>query len=160
MTASSEPARYAAPADDRFFGHKITPLTRRRLDSFRRNRRGFWSLWIFLAVFLVTLFAEFIANDRPILVRFNGAWYFPVFADYPETTFGGEFPTAADYRDPAVKKLIIAQGWMLWPLIPFSYGTINYDLPSPAPSPPSRVNWLGTDDQGRDGGDGAGLGRS
>ena len=150
MTASSEPARYAAPADDRFFGHKITPLTRRRLDSFRRNRRGFWSLWIFLAVFLVTLFAEFIANDRPILVHFNGSWYFPVFADYPETTFGGEFLTAADYRDPAVKKLIIAQGWMLWPLIPFSYGTINYDLPSPAPSPPSRVNWLGTDDQGRD----------
>jgi len=150
MTASSEPARYAAPTDDRFFGHKITPLTRRRLDSFRRNRRGFWSLWIFLAVFLVTLFAEFIANDRPILVHFNGAWYFPVFADYPETTFGGEFPTAADYRDPAVKKLITAQGWMLWPVIPFSYGTINYDLPSPAPSPPSRVNWLGTDDQGRD----------
>jgi microcin C transport system permease protein len=150
MTASSEPARYAAPTDDRFFGHKITPLTRRRLDSFRRNRRGFWSLWIFLAVFLVTLFAEFIANDRPILVHFNGAWYFPVFADYPETTFGGEFPTAADYRDPAVNKLITAQGWMLWPVIPFSYGTINYDLPSPAPSPPSRVNWLGTDDQGRD----------
>ena len=150
MTASSEPARYAAPADDRFFGHKITPLTRRRLDSFRRNRRGFWSLWIFLVVFLVTLFAEFIANDRPILVRFNGAWYFPVFADYPETTFGGEFPTAADYRDPAVEKLIAAKGWMLWPLIPFSYGTINYDLPSPAPSPPSRVDWLGTDDQGRD----------
>ena len=150
MTASSEPARYAAPTADRFLGCKITPLTRRRLDSFRRNRRGFWSLWIFLAVFLVTLFAEFIANDRPILVHFNGAWYFPVFADYPETTFGGEFPTAADYRDPAVMKLIAAQGWMLWPLIPFSYGTINYDLPSPAPSPPSRVNWLGTDDQGRD----------
>src|SRR5271166_4525555 len=150
MTASSEPARYAAPTADRFLGCKITPLTRRRLDSFRRNRRGFWSLWIFLAVFLLTLFAEFIANDRPILVRFNGAWYFPVFADYPETTFGGEFPAAADYRDPAVKQLIAAKGWMLWPLIPFSYGTINYDLPSPAPSPPSRVNWLGTDDQGRD----------
>ena len=150
MTASSEPARYVAPTADRFLGHKITPLARRRLDSFRRNRRGFWSLWIFLAVFLVTLFAEFIANDRPILVRFDGAWYFPVFADYPETTFGGEFPTAADYRDPAVRKLIAAKGWMLWPLIPFSYDTINYDLPSPAPSPPSRVNWLGTDDQGRD----------
>ena len=150
MTASSEPARYAARTADLFLGYKITPLTRRRLDSFRRNRRGFWSLWIFLVVFLVTLFAEFIANDRPILVHFNGSWYFPVFADYPETTFGGEFPTAADYRDPAVKKLITAQGWMLWPVIPFSYGTINYDLPSPAPSPPSRVNWLGTDDQGRD----------
>jgi len=131
-------------------GHKIIPLTRRRLNSFRRNRRGFWSLWIFLAIFIVTLFAEFIANDRPILVRFNGAWYFPVFADYPETTFGGEFPTAADYRDPAVKTLVAAKGWMLWPPIPFRYSTINYDLPSPAPSPPSQVNWFGTDDQGRD----------
>jgi len=150
MTASSEPARYVAPTADRFLGHQISPLTRRRLASFRRNRRGFWSLWIFLAVFLVTLFAEFIANDRPILVRFEDAWYFPVFTNYPETTFGGEFPTPADYRDPAVKKLIAAKGWMIWPLIPFSYGTINYDLPSPAPSPPSRVNWLGTDDQGRD----------
>ncbi len=150
MTASSEPARYAATRVDRFLGRKITPLTRRRLDSFRRNRRGFWSLWIFLAIFLVTLFAEFIANDRPILVRFAGAWYFPVFTDYPETTFGGEFPTAADYRDPAVQKLIAAKGWMVWPLIPFNYSAINYDLPSPAPSPPSRVNWLGTDDQGRD----------
>ena len=150
MTASSEPARYAAPTADRFLGRKISPLTRRRLDAFRRNRRGFWSLWIFLAVFVVTLFAEFIANDRPILVRFDGAWYFPVFVDYPETTFGGEFPTAADYRDPAVKKLIEAKGWMLWPPIPFSYGTINYDLSGPAPSPPSSVNWLGTDDQGRD----------
>ena len=150
MTASSEPARYVAPTADRFLGHQISPLTRRRLASFRRNRRGFWSLWIFLSFFLVTLFAEFIANDRPILVRFEDAWYFPVFTNYPETTFGGEFPTPADYRDPAVKKLIAAKGWMIWPLIPFSYGTINYDLPSPAPSPPSRVNWLGTDDQGRD----------
>jgi microcin C transport system permease protein len=139
-----------APAADRFLGRKITPLTRRRLESFRRNRRGFWSLWIFLAVFLVTLFAEFIANDRPIVVRYEGTWYFPIFTNYSETTFGGELPTAADYRDPAVKQLIEAKGWMLWPLIPFSYGTINYDLPSPAPSPPSRVNWLGTDDQGRD----------
>jgi len=150
MTASSEPVRYAAPTADRFLGRKISPLTRRRLDAFRRNRRGFWSLWIFLAVFLVTLFAEFIANDRPVLVRFNGAWYYPVFVDYPETTFSGEFPTAAYYRDPAVKKLIEAKGWMLWPPVPFSYGTINYDLSGPAPSPPSRVNWLGTDDQGRD----------
>src|SRR6266576_2003976 len=131
----AEPPRYAAPSADRFLGHKIAPLTQRRLDSFRRNRRGFWSLWIFLAVFLVTLFAEFIANDRPILVRFDGAWYFPVFVDYPETTFGGEFPSAADYRDPTVQKLIAAKGWILWPPIPFSYSTINYNLPSPAPSP-------------------------
>ena len=150
MKSPAESVRYGAPPADRFLGHKITPLTRRRLDSFRRNQRGFWSLWIFLAVFLVTLFAEFIANDRPILARFDGAWYFPVFVDYPETAFGGEFPTAADYRDPAVQKLIKAKGWMLWPPIPFSYSTINYDLPSPAPSPPSGVNWFGTDDQGRD----------
>ena len=150
MTASSEPARHAVPTEGRFLGRKITPLTRRRLDGFRGNRRGFLSLWIFLAVFLVTLFAEFVANDRPILVRFDGAWYFPIFADYPETTFGGEFPTATDYRDPALEELIAAKGWTLWPPIPFSYDTINYDLPSPAPSPPSRVNWLGTDDQGRD----------
>jgi microcin C transport system permease protein len=146
----SEPARFALPVGDRVLGLRITPLTRRRLDAFRRNRRGFWSLWIFLALFFVTLFAEFIANDRPILVRYAGQWYFPVFTDYPETTFGGEFPTPADYRDPAVQKLISGRGWMVWPLIPFSYNTINYDLPSPAPSPPSSVNWLGTDDQGRD----------
>jgi microcin C transport system permease protein len=150
MSIRSEPARYVAAASDRFLGLRITPLTRRRLEAFRRNRRGFWSLWIFLAIFVVTLFAEFIANDRPILVRYDGAWYFPVFVDYPETTFGGEFPTAADCRDPAVARLISEKGWMVWPLIPFSYNTINYDLPSPAPSPPSSVNWLGTDDQGRD----------
>jgi microcin C transport system permease protein len=96
------------------------------------------------------LFAEFIANDRPILVHFAGAWYFPIFTDYPETAFGGEFPSAADYRDPAVQQLIGAKGWMIWPPIPFYYDTINFNLPSPAPSPPSRVNWLGTDDQGRD----------
>jgi microcin C transport system permease protein len=150
MMAQSGPVRFARAASDRFLGRTISPLTRRRLDSFCRNRRGFWSLWIFLAVFLVTLFAEFIANDRPIVVRFEGAWYFPVFVDYPETTYGGEFPTAADYRDPAVQKLISAKGWMIWPLIPFSYDTINYDLSGSAPSPPSSVNWLGTDDQGRD----------
>jgi microcin C transport system permease protein len=150
MTAQVDSARFAEPVPDRFLGRAISPLTRRRLDSFRRNRRGFWSLWVFLALFAVTLFAEFIANDRPILIHFDGAWYFPVFTDYPETAFGGEFPTAADYRDPVVEKLISAKGWMVWPPIPFSYNTINYNLPSPAPSPPSRANWLGTDDQGRD----------
>jgi microcin C transport system permease protein len=135
---------------DHFLGWPISPLTRRRLDAFRANRRGFWSLWLFLALFFVSLFAEFIANDRPIIVHFAGGWYFPVFVNYPETTFGGVFPTETDYRDPEVKQLIADKGWMIWPLIPFSYNTINYNLPSPAPAPPSWVNWLGTDDQGRD----------
>jgi microcin C transport system permease protein len=135
---------------DRFLGRPITPLTRRRLEAFRRNRRGYWSLWIFLALFAVSLFAEFITNDRPLVIRYDDAWYFPVFENYPETAFGGVFPTATDYRDPEVQKLILEKGWMIWPPVPFSYNTINYSLPSPAPSPPDSVDWLGTDDQGRD----------
>ena len=134
----------------RVLGLRLTPLTRRRLANFRANRRGFWSLWIFLVLFVLSLFAEFIANDRPLVVAYEGHLYFPVFADYPETTFGGEFPTEADYRDPYVQQHIKEHGWMAWPLIPFGYKTINYSLPRPAPSPPDAVNWLGTDDQGRD----------
>jgi microcin C transport system permease protein len=129
---------------------RLSPLTRRRLASFRRNRRGFWSLWVFLALFVASLFAEVIANDRPLLVRYQGRFYVPILAEYPETTFGGVFPTEAVYRDPVVRQGIEAGGWMLWAPIPFSHDTINYDLPVPAPAPPSRVNWLGTDDQGRD----------
>jgi microcin C transport system permease protein len=128
----------------------LTPLMRRRAHNFRANRRGYWSLWIFLAIFGVSLGAELIANDRPLLVRYDGRFYVPVVRSYPETTFGGVFPTEAVYRDPALIALIEARGWMLWPPVPFSYDTINYDLPVPAPAPPSRVNWLGTDDQGRD----------
>jgi microcin C transport system permease protein len=135
---------------DRFMGLQVTPLTRRRLARFKANRRGFLSLWIFLALFIVSLFAEVIANDKPLLVRYAGAWYFPVLVEYPETTFGGDLPSEADYRDPVVRQEIEAKGWMVWPLIPFSYQTINFDLPVPAPAPPSSVNWLGTDDQGRD----------
>ncbi|HEY3920441.1 MAG TPA: ABC transporter permease [Stellaceae bacterium] len=128
----------------------MTPLTRRRLQNFRANRRGFWSLWIFLILFGTTLCAEFIANDRPLVVRYDGHLYFPVFADYLESDFGGDLPIAADYRDPDLAKRIDAQGFMVWPPIPFADSTINFNLPSPAPSPPDRVNWLGTDDQGRD----------
>ncbi|HKJ94598.1 MAG TPA: ABC transporter permease [Gammaproteobacteria bacterium] len=129
---------------------RLSPLNRRRWQQFRRNRRGWWSLWIFLVLFTLSLFAEFIANDKPLIVRFDGDFYFPVLVSYPETDFGGIFPTEADYRDAEVQSLIKAKGWMVWPPIPYSYQTINYDLPVPAPSPPSATNWLGTDDQGRD----------
>ncbi|MBI1274089.1 MAG: ABC transporter permease subunit [Alphaproteobacteria bacterium] len=129
---------------------KLSPLNRRRLVNFRANKRGFWSLWLFLLLFFVTLGAEFIANDKPLLVRYEGQLYFPVFTAYPETVFGGEFETEANYRDPYVANLIAAKGWMVMPLIPYSYNTINYGLQVPAPAPPSGENWLGTDDQGRD----------
>ena len=129
---------------------KISPLTRRRLTNFKSNRRGFWSLWIFLALFTITLFAEFIANDKPLLLRYEGKFYFPVFVEYSETLFGGFLPTEADYRDPEVASLIREKGWMVWPPVPYSYDTINYNLAVPAPAPPSADNWLGTDDQGRD----------
>jgi microcin C transport system permease protein len=128
----------------------MSPLTRRRLRIFRANGRAFWSLWIFLIIFAVSMCAELVANDRPLLVRFQGEFYAPVFKTYPETLFGGDFATEADYRDPYIRDLIEADGWMLWPLVPYSYSTINYDLPVPAPAPPSAENWLGTDDQGRD----------
>jgi microcin C transport system permease protein len=128
----------------------LSPLTRRRLAGFRANRRGYWSLWIFLALFAVTLVAELVANDRPLLVRYDGRFYVPVLVAYPETTFGGQFPTEAAYRDPYVRRLITERGWMVWPLVRYRHDTINYDLPVPAPAPPSRDNWLGTDDQARD----------
>ena len=128
----------------------MSPLARRRIAIFRASRRGYWSLWIFLALFGLSLCAEVIANDRPLVVRYDGRWYFPVLVSYPETAFGGVLPTAAVYRDPEVRRLIEARGWMAWPPIRYSYDTINYSLTVPAPAPPSRENWLGTDDQGRD----------
>ncbi len=128
----------------------LSPLTRRRLGQFRANRRGWWSLWLFLLLFGCSLSAEFIANDRPLLVYYQGAFYTPVFKDYAETDFGGVFPSVANYRDPYLAELINRQGWMLWPPVRFRYDTVNYDLPVPAPAPPSADNWLGTDDQGRD----------
>ena len=128
----------------------LSPLTRRRLTNFRCNRRGYWSLWIFLILFAISLPAEFIANDKPLLIRFQEQYYVPVLATYPETAFGGDFETEADYRDTFVRELIESEGWMLWPLVPYSFNTINYHLDRPAPSPPSSSNWLGTDDQARD----------
>ena len=125
-------------------------LARRRWANFRENRRAYFSLWVFLALFFVTLPAELVANDKPLLVRFDGAFYFPVFQSYPETTFGGTFASETEYRDPFVRELISEQGWTLWPPVRFSYDTVNYDLARPSPAPPSRQNLLGTDDQARD----------
>ena len=128
----------------------LSPLNRRRLENFKANRRGWWSLWIFLGLFMASLFAEFIANDKPILVWFEGSLYVPMITAYPETAFGGFLETETEYKDPEVREMIEEKGWILWPLIPFSFDSINYDLTVPAPAPPSEINWLGTDDQGRD----------
>jgi microcin C transport system permease protein len=152
----------------------VSPINRRRWTNFKANRRGYWAFWLFGALFLLSLLAEVIANDKPIYIHFEGKSYFPVFVSYPETAFGGDFETAADYRDPFLKKLIADKGGtVIWPPVRYSYNTHNLDLPTPAPSKPTwllteaeckpvverkgltgcrdlEYNWLGTDDQGRD----------
>jgi microcin C transport system permease protein len=129
----------------------LSPVTRRRLAIFRQHTRGYISFWIFLVVFGASLFAEFIANNRPLVIRFDQHWYFPVFEDYSEDAFGPDFmPTEADFTDPELQRMIKARGWMIWPAIPYSFSTTVTDLPTPSPSPPSLRNLLGTDDQGRD----------
>ena len=129
---------------------RLNPLTLRRLQNFRSNRRGWWSLWIFLVLFFISLFAEFVANDKPLVVAYRGDIYMPIFKAYPETVFGGEFLTEADYRSPYVAELINREGWMIWPLIRYHHQTVAWDLPTPAPSAPDLEHWLGTDDQARD----------
>jgi microcin C transport system permease protein len=130
---------------------RLSPVTRRRLTIFRQHRRGYISFWIFLILFAVTLPAELIANDRPLLIRFNHRWYVPVLFDYSEDTFGSDLmPTEADYTDPDVQAVIDAHGWMIWPPVPFSYDSIVKNMSAPAPSPPTWRNPLGTDDQARD----------
>jgi len=130
---------------------RLSPPVRRRFAAFRANGRGWWSLHIFLVLFAVSLFAECIANDRPLLVRYQGQWFFPVLVDYPEDAFGADLmPIVADYTDPDLAQRIGRDGWMIWPPIPFRYNTLAKDLPVPAPAPPSARNLLGTDDQARD----------
>ena len=129
---------------------KLSPLNKRRLQNFKSNKRGFYSFWIFSFLFIVSIFADFIANDKPLLIKFDQEYYFPIINEYPETIFGGDFETEADYRDPYVIKLIENKGWILMPLIPYTYNTIVRDLNVPAPAPPSKKNWLGTDEQARD----------
>ena len=129
----------------------LSPLGRRRIAQFKANRRGRWSLWLFIGLCLICLGGELIANDKPLVIRYHNAFYFPILSDYQETDFGGELPFQPDYASSYVHHLIEDQGgWMLFPPIPFSYDTVNYDLTEPAPSPPSSSNWLGTDDQARD----------
>ena len=119
-------------------------------DKFKSNRRGYYSLIIFSIIFITCLFAEFVANDKPLIIKYKDQFYFPVFKIYSETTFGGNFETETDYKDPYIQKLINQRGWIVFPLIPYSYSTINYGIDSPAPSAPSNDNLLGTDDNGRD----------
>jgi microcin C transport system permease protein len=161
-----------APAEAKQGWLKLSPINRRRLNNFKANRRGWWSLWLFLVLFVLSLFAEFIANDRPLVVRYKDEWLFPVAVNYPEEKFGG-FLATTDYRDPVIAKEIAANGFAIWPPIRYSYRTHNLDLPVPAPAPPTWMlgdaqckpiaernggttcrdlewNWLGTDDQGRD----------
>ena len=128
----------------------FTPLTRRRLARFRANRRGYWSLWIFLGLFGLSLFAEVIANDRPLYIGMEGTHYFPVVVDYTETELGGDFETSADFTAPFLMDLLKEKGaTVIWPLIPFSWDTVVRDV-APYPAPPSAINWLGTDNDGHD----------
>jgi len=128
----------------------MTPINRRRLAQFRASRRGMISLIVFGAMFFTSLFAEFLANNRPILVYYDGGFYSPVFRDYPETTFGGDLPTNAVYTDAEVAHAIEAKGWMVWPPIPYRYDTIIKGEGRAALLPPSWRHLLGTDDQARD----------
>ncbi|MEO6271209.1 MAG: ABC transporter permease [Lautropia sp.] len=123
----------------------------RAWSRFRRHRRGYWSLWIFIAVIVLTMFAEMLSNDRPILVRYDDGYYIPLIHDYPETTFGGDFLTTTDYHDPyIVEQLTTGGNWVVWPLNRYRFDTLNYFAPSPNPAPPSSTNFFGTDDRGRD----------
>ena len=151
----------------------LSPLNQRRWQNFKANRRGYWSLWIFLVLFVLSLGSEFIANDKPILAYYKGGLLAPVLIDYPEEKFGG-FLAITDYRDPIIAEEIDANGWMIWPPVRYSYRTVNNEIPEAAPAKPSWLydketrcgryingvddpdcrlgnwNWLGTDDQARD----------
>jgi microcin C transport system permease protein len=129
---------------------QLSAINQRRWENFKANRRAHYSLWLFLTLLVISLFAEFIANDKPLLVKFDNHYYTPVFFSYAETDFGGEFATEADYRDPAVQQLINAKGWMIWPVIRYSYSTYKLNSLVPAPAPPTSENWLGTDTSHRD----------
>lgn len=131
---------------------RLSPMTRRRLAVFRANRRGVWSLRIFLLLLVLALPAGFVASDRPLAVRAGGRWFFPALRDVPETALGGVFATPADFRDPHVAEDLVAKtgGRIWWAPVPYGHETVDLESETPAPSPPSGRHWLGTDDQGRD----------
>jgi microcin C transport system permease protein len=171
-TTTASPLGAAVPVTRHPF--QPSPLNQRRWENFKANKRGYWSFWIFMVLFVASLFANMLANDKPLLVKYDGHLYWPVFVGYSETTFGGDFETSADYRDPYLQKLIADKGGsIIWPPVHYSYSTINRDAPTPAPSPPTwmlteaqckdvvqqkglkgcrdlEYNWLGTDANGRD----------
>ena len=128
----------------------MSPIMQARLKRFKENKLGFGCFIVFMMIFILSLGAELIANDKPLIVKYDQQWYFPVVKSYPETTFGGVFESEAEYKDPAVQQLIDAKGWALWPMLRYSYQTPNLNLTVPVPSAPTSDNWLGTDDQGRD----------
>ncbi len=128
----------------------MSPIMQARLQRFKENKLGFGCFIVFALIFVLSLAAELIANDKPLLVKYDQSLYVPVLKTYPETTFGGVFETEADYKDPVVQQLINDKGWAVWPLIKFSYQTPNLELAVPVPSAPTAQNWFGTDDQGRD----------
>ncbi|MGW9997555.1 microcin C transport system permease protein [Pantoea piersonii] len=129
---------------------RLSPVNQQRWLRFRHNRRGYWSLWIFLVIFVLSLGADLLANEKPLLVRYQQRWFVPLLVSYSESDFGGALPTAADYQDPWLQKQLNEKGWALWAPIRFSDSTINFATSTPFPSPPSAQNWLGTDASGGD----------
>ncbi len=121
-----------------------------KINAFKHNKRSYIAFILFLIVFIISLFSEFLANDKPLLVKYKGNLYFPIVSQYTDEFFGGDFPTPADYKDPIIIENINNNGWMLMPIIPFSYNTVDYEIDSPAPTKPDKIHWLGTDDEGRD----------
>lgn len=125
-------------------------IFQKRWRAFRKNNRAWNSLLLFIGILFISFTAELIANDKPLILEYKNELYFPIFKTYNETVFGGEFPTPADYRDELIRQNIAQQGWMVMPIIPYSFNTVDYDLSVPTPAPPSKRHWLGTDDEGRD----------